>query len=131
MTSLLRPVFQNLSFFAQDTWQTTNKLTITFGVRWEIPGVYKERYNRAASFNPHELNPALDGILVNGQPVYGAADFINTAQHPEKGLKTEHFRLFAPRLGLAYRLNDKTVIRAGSGIYFLPANLQFNEGVSP
>jgi hypothetical protein len=65
---------------------------------------------------------------VNGQPVYGAADFINTSQHPEKGLKTEHFRLFAPRLGLAYRLNDKTVIRAGTGIYYLPANLQFNEG---
>jgi hypothetical protein len=115
-------------YFAQDTWQTTNKLTITFGVRWEIPGVYKERYNRAASFNPLELNPALNGILVNGQPVYGAADFIDTPQHPEKGLKTEHFRLFAPRLGLAYRLNDKTVIRAGTGIYYLPANLQFNEG---
>jgi carboxypeptidase family protein len=115
-------------YFAQDTWQATNKLTITAGVRWEIPGVYKERYNRAASFNPSELNPALNGILVNGQPVYGAADFINTPQHQEKGLKTEHFRLFAPRLGLAYRLNDKTVIRAGTGIYFLPANLQFNEG---
>jgi hypothetical protein len=115
-------------YFAQDTWQTTNKLTITVGVRWEIPGVYKERYNRAASFNPHELNPALNGITVNGQPVYGAADFINTSQHPESGLKTEHFHLFAPRLGFAYRLNDKTVIRAGGGIYFLPANLQFNEG---
>jgi hypothetical protein len=115
-------------YFAQDTWEATNKLTITAGVRWEIPGVYKERYNRAASFNPDELNPALGGILVNGQPVYGAADFINTPQHPEKGLKTEHFKLFAPRLGLAFRSNDKTVIRAGTGIYFLPANLQFNEG---
>ena len=115
-------------YFAQDTWQATNKLTITAGVRWEIPGVYKERYNRAASFNPHELNPALNGILVNGQPVYGAADFINTSQHPEIGLKTEHFDLFAPRLGIAYRLNDRTVIRTGAGIYFLPANLQFNEG---
>jgi len=115
-------------YFAQDTWQATNKLTVTFGVRWEIPGVYKERYNRAASFNPHELNPALNGILVNGQQVYGAADFINTSQHPETGLKTEHFDLFAPRLGLAYRLNDKTVIRAAAGIYYLPANLQFNEG---
>jgi len=115
-------------YFAQDTWQATNKLTVTAGVRWEIPGVYKERYNRAASFNPHELNPALTGILVGGLPVYGAADFINTTQHPELGLKTEHFDLFAPRLGLAYRLNDKTVIRAGSGIYYLPANLQFNEG---
>ena len=116
------------AYFAQDTWQVTNKLTITLGVRWEIPGVYKERYNRAASFDPHELNPALNGILVNGQPVYGAADFIGTSQHPEKGLKTEHFRLFAPRLGLAYRLNDKTVVRAATGIYYLPANLQFNEG---
>jgi len=117
-------------YFAQDTWQTTNKLTVTVGVRWEIPGVYKERYNRAVSFNPHEINPALSaaGITVNGQPVLGAVDFINTPQHPEIGLKTEHFKLFAPRLGLAYRLNDKTVIRAGGGIYFLPANLQFNEG---
>lgn len=115
-------------YFGQDTWQATNKLTVTVGVRWEIPGVYKERYNRAVSFNPHELNPALNGILVNGQPVYGAADFIGTSQHPEEGLKTEHFDLLAPRLGLAYRLNDKTVIRAGAGIYYLPANLQFNEG---
>jgi hypothetical protein len=115
-------------YFAQDTWQVTNKLTLTLGVRWEIPGVYKERYNRAASFGAHELNPALTGILVNGQPVYGAADFIGTPQHPEQGLKTEHFDLLAPRLGIAYRLNDKTVIRAGAGIYYLPANLQFNEG---
>ena len=47
-------------YFAQDTWQATTKLTVTAGVRWEIPGVYKERYNRAASFNPHEVNPALN-----------------------------------------------------------------------
>jgi outer membrane receptor protein involved in Fe transport len=47
--------WQSLSYqtyFAQDTWQTTNRLTLTLGVRWEIPGVYKERYNRAVSFNP-------------------------------------------------------------------------------
>jgi hypothetical protein len=117
-------------YFAQDTWQVTNKLTLTYGVRWEIPGVYKERYNRAASFDPHEINPALKaaGITLNGQPVLGAMDFVNTPQHPQKGLKTEHFNLFAPRLGAAYRLTDKTVVRAGAGIYYLPANLQFNEG---
>jgi len=117
-------------YFAQDTWQATTKLTLTYGVRWEIPGVYKERYNRAASFNPYEVNSALSsaGITLNGQPVLGAMDFIGTPQHPQKGLKTEHFDLFAPRLGVAYRLNDKTVVRAGAGIYYLPANLQFNEG---
>ena len=36
-----------------------NKLTVNRGLRWEIPGVWKERYNRVASFNPHELNPDL------------------------------------------------------------------------
>ena len=117
-------------YFAQDTWQLTNKLTLNMGVRWEIPGVYKERYNRAASFDPHEINPVLQslGIKVNGQPIVGALDLIGSPGHPQKGLKTEHFKLFSPRLGLAYRLNDKTVIRTGGGVYFLPANLSFDEG---
>ena len=37
------------------------RLTVTAGIRWEIPGVWRERYNRLASFNPTELNPALKG----------------------------------------------------------------------
>ncbi|MBV8732305.1 MAG: TonB-dependent receptor, partial [Acidobacteriia bacterium] len=116
-------------YYAQDTWQATPKLTVTAGLRWEIPGVWRERYNRVASFNPHELNPALSGITVNGQPIYGAVDFANTSQMPENGMQREHFRLFAPRLGVAYRFNDKTVVRAGAGIFYLPSNLQFS--VSP
>ena len=112
---------------AQDTWQATNKLTVTAGIRWEIPGVWTERFNRNSTFNPHEVNPALqaDGITVNGQPVLGAVDFANTTQNPNSGAN-EHFRLFAPRLGLAYRLDDKTVVRAGAGIYFLPSNTYFS-----
>ncbi|HVW85805.1 MAG TPA: TonB-dependent receptor, partial [Bryobacteraceae bacterium] len=58
-------------YYAQDTFQATTKLTLTLGVRWEIPGVYKERFNRTSVFNPHEINPALKNILVNGQPVMG------------------------------------------------------------
>lgn len=114
-------------YYAQDTWQATNKLTLTAGVRWEIPGVWRERYNRIASFNPSEINPAAKAIQVNGKPVLGALDFVLSSQHPDQGVKAEHFRLFAPRLGIAYRVNDKTVIRTGAGIYFLPSNLQFSE----
>ena len=114
-------------YYIQDTWQATSRLTVTAGVRWEIPGVWKERYNRIASFNPYEINPATKAITVNGQPVYGALDFVLSSQHPEQGVKKEHFDLFAPRLGLAYRVSDRTVIRAGAGIYFIPPNLQFSE----
>ena len=86
-----------------------------------------ERYNRIASFNPTELNPAANGVTVNGQPVMAPSISFVPANIPIRGAREEHFKLFAPRVGIAYRLNDKTVIRAGGGIYYLPSNLQFSE----
>jgi len=115
-------------FFVTDTFQATNKLTVTAGVRWEIPGVYNERFNRQATFNPAEENPALKGVLVNGKPVPGAFDLVATPQHPAAGLNPEHYGLVAPRLGLAYRWSDKTVIRMGGGVFFIPANVSFPQG---
>ena len=107
-------------------------------VRWEIPGVWKEHHDRIAAFNGDIVNPVLaaagvtipaitlgDGSVVPGHPVYGALDFVNTPQLTHRGAQAKHFHLFAPRLGLAYRLGDKTVIRAGGGFYYLPSNTQF------
>ena len=116
------------SLFATDTWQINNKLTATLGLRYEIPGVYIERFNREATFNPTEANPALSGITVNGRPVLGAFDLVNTANHPESGLNPEQYKLFAPRVGLAYRVNDTTVVRAGGGMFYIPSTLQFPQG---
>ena len=115
-------------YFITDTFQASNKLTITMGLRWEIPGVYNERYNRQATFNPVEANPLLTGILVNGRPVLGAFDLVKTPNHPEAGLNPEHYGLFAPRLGIAYRLSDKTVIRTGGGQFFIPSTIAFPAG---
>jgi hypothetical protein len=114
-------------YFVNDTFQATRKLTVNIGVRWEIPGVYLSRYGNMATFNPTEVNPALKGTLVNGSPVLGAFDLVNTPQHPESGQRPERFNLLAPRFGIAYRLNDKTVIRTGGGLYFPPANASFFE----
>jgi hypothetical protein len=115
-------------YFVTDTFQATNKLTVTAGVRWEIPGVYRERFNRQVTFNFTEPNPALNGVLVNGKPVLGAFDLVKTANHPEEGLNPEHYNLFAPRLGLAYRLSDRSVIRTGGGIFYSPATIAFPQG---
>jgi hypothetical protein len=116
------------SFFGADTWQLNNKLTVTLGLRWEIPGVYIERFNRQATFNPSEPNPALANIKVNGQPLLGSFDLVNTPNHPQSGLNPEQYKLFAPRVGIAYRLTDKTVIRTGGGIFYIPSTLQFPQG---
>ncbi len=115
-------------FFATDTWQINNKLTATLGVRWEIPGVYIERFNRQATFNPNEVNAALSSVKINGNPVLGAFDLVNTGSHPEAGLNPEQYGLVAPRIGLAYRLNDKTVVRTGGGVFYIPSTLQFPQG---
>jgi hypothetical protein len=115
-------------YFISDTWQVNNKLTVTLGARWEIPGVYKERFNRQVTFNFTEPNPALQGVTVNGKAVLGAFDLVNSPNHPEAGLNPEAWNLIAPRLGIAYRLNDKTVIRTGAGVFFSPATISFPQG---
>ncbi|HXK03242.1 MAG TPA: DUF2012 domain-containing protein [Verrucomicrobiae bacterium] len=115
-------------YFATDTMQLSQKLTVTLGVRWEIPGVYTERYDRLVTFDPNLPNPILQGRTINGNPINGAFVLVNTPGHPERGLRPEHYDLFAPRVGVAYRLTSKTVIRTGGGIFFIPATVQFPEG---
>jgi hypothetical protein len=117
-------------YFVQDSWVMTPKLTLNLGLRYEIPGVYRERHEFLATFNPTETNSVLGSVSVNGNPVTGAYDLVGTSQHPALGLRPEHFTDFSPRLGVAYRLNDKTVVRAGFGRFIIPADLQFPESAA-
>lgn len=114
-------------YYLQDSWTATSKLTVNVGLRYEIPGVYRERHQLLATFNRTEVNPVLGAISVNGKPVLGAYDLVNTPQHPAVGLRNEHFANFSPRIGVAYRLNDRTVLRAGFGKFVIPSDLQFPE----
>ncbi len=57
----------------------------------------------------------------------GAYELVNTPEHPAKGLRNEHFANFSPRLGIAFRPDDKTVVRAGWGSFFISSDLQFPE----
>lgn len=93
-----------------------NKLTINLGLRWDYEQPRRERYNRFSTFDfekPFPIQPAgmpqLRGVLTHpgrdGEP---------------RGNYDAYGRAFGPRLGLAYRLDDKTVIRSGYGLFFVP-----------
>ena len=104
----------SLSLFAQDTWKITRKLTLDYGLRWDYAGQGHEIHYRTSMFGPTIPNPAIGGRL--GGIVYegygaGRCDCQLTDTYPFA---------FGPRLGVAYQLNSKTVVRAGWGVTYSP-----------
>jgi len=93
-----------LNFFMGDTWRTTRRLTINYGVRYEYASPLYERDNHVTNFNPS--TGALFTIPSNASGTFG-----RTTVHPV-------LDNFAPRLGLAYQITPKLVWRAGAGVYF-------------
>ncbi len=127
-------------FYFQDNWRLSRKLNVTLGLRYELEGPLTERYNRSVrgfDFNAvlpqdaaaraayttisattptPELPPSQfrvqGGLLyagVNGQP---------------RTLWERLTRNFMPRLGVAYSANEKTIVRAGYGIFFSPLGIR-------
>ena len=90
-------------FFILDKWQSTRKLTLTFGLRYELATV-----PYTVNGNGTNLNPGQTALIPANPPVPGF-----------KLINPNH-RDFAPRLGFAYRATDKWVVRGGFGIYFNP-----------
>lgn len=91
------------SWYVQDNWRVTSKLSINAGLRNDSITAWKERHNRLAGFVPTG-----GGTLV---PV-GTAPFNGDSVLDGRPMQ------LGPRLGLAYTLNPKTVIRAGGGIFY-------------
>ena len=87
--------------FVQDTWRATNRLTVNLGLRYDLFTPLSERYNRQSDFLLKSGTLALAGQ--NGY----SASILNTQTHD-----------FSPRIGLAYRAGEKTVIRAAYGLFY-------------
>ncbi|HVO62935.1 MAG TPA: TonB-dependent receptor [Terriglobales bacterium] len=87
-------------FYGQDTWRATKKLTLNYGMRWET---YLPEYVNGKG-NGGFANPDEGIIRVAGYGRYGLNGNIDN-----------DWKLFAPRLGAAYELTPKTVVRLGYG----------------
>ena len=90
-------------FFVLDNWQVNSKLTLNYGLRYELPTV-----PYSVNGNARILNPQQTALIPATVPTPGF-QFLN-ANHDN----------WAPRLGFAYRVTSKTVVRGGGGFYYNP-----------
>ncbi len=96
----------NLSFFAQDDWKISDRLTINLGLRYEVSPPWVEKYNKMGTFD-------LDTSPASPSLVYASA-----GSREDRALIATDTNNFMPRIGFAYRLNEATVIRSGYGIFY-------------
>ena len=96
------------ALYAQDTWKVTRKLTLDYGMRWDYGTYANEQYGRNGSIGLAIANPSASGRLGGNQ--YESACKCKFA--------TNYPYAVGPRLGMAYQINTKTVLRAGVGVVY-------------
>jgi hypothetical protein len=121
-------------FFVHDDWRVNSRLTLNLGLRYEVEGALTERYNRSvsgfdfdaiqpmeaearAAFAEAQSNPATATPEISQFDVGGGPLFPGVNGEP-RGLYETPKNNFMPRIGFAFKLNEKTVMRGGYGIFF-------------
>jgi hypothetical protein len=105
-------------FFVQDDFRVNKKLTLNMGVRYEYEGgIYSPNNGYNPGFDPNAVNPIqsqVSGIVTKGVLEYAGQNGYGTS-----AFNPNHDK-FGPRIGFAYALNPKTVIRGGYGLFWAP-----------
>jgi hypothetical protein len=98
--------------YFQDGWRVNRRLTVNYGLRWEVQRPETERYDRMNYFDFQMQNPLSNQL---GFPILGGLVFVDgNNRFPRQ----TDWRNFAPRIGIAYKLTDRLVMRTGYGIFY-------------
>jgi len=129
--------------YVQDDWKLSPRLTLNLGLRYDVQYSWRERFNRYnRGFDLNTKNPMSDAVLAKWARIKADFDktnprypypappaqlnggwmFAGVGGRPQRIFDIDWTNL-APRLGLAWRLGGKTVLRAGAGVYYM-ANTQ-------
>ena len=108
------------AFHAGDSWRISPKLTLDYSLRWDYISPFVDKKNNLSFIDPYGPNP--DAVTSSGTELAGRLAFAGTkfgaasygGRYPEEAFKNA----WAPRVGFSYTLNQKTVVRAGYGIYY-------------
>ena len=120
-------------FYADDTYHVTNKLTLNLGMRYDLQGPWSERFNRLSYFDPTAQNwlsnPAATAGLAGVPGLPGVrGDVFLVPPGGGNAIPLDKTNI-SPRVGFAYSFDQKTVIRGGYGIFFIPNYVSF--GLNP
>lgn len=118
------------AFYFGDNWHATSKLTLNLGLRYELQGPWSERFDRMTYFDPAVSNSSVTGCSgVAGSACPGDLFLVKTGVNDTRNNLPLSKKEFSPRLGFAYSFDQKTVIRGGYGVFFIPNYVSF--GTNP
>ena len=104
--------------YLQDDWRATPKLTLSLGLRYDVDSPRTERYNRMNYFDPNPASPLATASGISS--LHGGLVFVGV-----NGVDRHQFYYdadnLAPRFGVAYSINDKTVIHSGFALVYGPS----------
>lgn len=102
------------SLFVQDDVRLSDRLTVNLGMRWDVMTPMTDRHNAVArGFDTSVASP----LQVSGMNLRGGLLYAGVNGQP-RGIYNNDFNNFGPRVGAAYRLDNKTVLRGGYGLVY-------------
>lgn len=99
------------AFYIADDWKVNHRLTLNLGLRWDIVGGLTETHNWTSGLDPTLANPGAGGFP-------GALAFV--ADQHRNSFQNTFYGEVGPRIGFAYQLNPRVVLRGGYGIMYTP-----------